>query len=214
LVANASTHLNHSVDVEILESLYGATTQEQLAKLEYGQVEIRIPEGMNGRVSLVPQSFRMNDPNRYRQKFDRVIASPVRVRGEFLSDDEMTKAERRPVYVIRVSAIEPMVLGSPERVPSLDSIKAEPARWDRKYVVYEGTYQRQFEVSALDEMWLETTPNATILNKPASATTSPSSHKVRVTGILFSRPGGHYGHLGGYKFQIIASKIEYLENSR
>ena len=70
--------------------------QLQLARLEYGQVEIRIPEGLNGRLSLVPQAFRMNDPNRYRQKFDRVIESPVRVRGEFLSDDEMSKAQRRP----------------------------------------------------------------------------------------------------------------------
>ena len=109
-----------------------------------------------------------------------------------------------------MSSIEPMVLGSPEKVPSLNSIKSDPARWDRKHIVYDGTYRQGFEVSALDEIWLETTPNVTILNKPAYPSTGSSAHKVRVTGILFARPGSHYGHLGGYKFQIRASKIEYL----
>ena len=210
LIENANTFLNQSVDVEILEPLYGPSSPAELARVEYGQVEIRIPEGMSGRVSLVPEAFKGNDPNRYRHKFDRVFESPVQVRGEFLKDEEMSSSEHRPVYVIRVSSVEPIVLGSPEKVSSLNEIKADPARWDRKQIVYEGIYQNRFEVSALDEIWLEPALKATIIGQPLDTTPSMQSNRVRVTGILFSRPGAHYGHLGGYKFQILASKIEYL----
>ena len=37
-----------------------------------------------------------------------------------------------------------------------------------------------------------------------------SSNHVRVTGILFSKPGASYGHLGGYRYELVASKVEYL----
>ena len=209
LVENANAFLNQSVDVEIFEPVYGPSTAAELARVEYGQVEIRIPEGASGRVSLVPEAFKTNDPNRYRRKFDRVVESPVRVRGEFLKDDEMSNSEHRPVYVIRVSSVEPIVLGPPQKV-TLGEIKANPAQWDRKQVVYEGVYQNRFEVSALDEIWLEPTAKATIIGQPRDTTPSTQANRVRVTGILFSHPGAHYGHLGGYKFQILASKIEYL----
>ena len=71
-------------------------------------------------------------------------------------------------------------------------------------------YQTSFEVSSLDgEIWLETAPNATVI-KLTDSTAGARANKVRVTGILFSKPGAHYGHLGGSKFQLVASKLEYL----
>lgn len=208
LIENADTYLNQTVDVEILEPLYGPSRPEDLVRAEYGQVEVRFPEGMSGTLSLVPAAFKATDPNRYRNKFDRVIESPVRVKGELLRDDEMSKATHRPSYVIRVLSMEPIVMGSPDKIASLDVIKANPAQWDRKQIVYEGVYRTGFEVSALDEMWLETTANTKII-KPGNV--GSQANRVRVTGILFARPGAHYGHLGGYKFQLTASKIEYLE---
>ena len=210
LIEEASTYLNHSVEVEILEPLYGPANAEQLARVGYGQVEVRIPEGASGRLSLVPQAFKVSDPNRYRQKFDQIIESPVRVRGEFLKDEEMSQAEHRPVFVIRVSSIEPVALGQPEKVRSLSDIESDPARWDRKLIIYEGVYETRFEVSSLDGViWLEAAANATII-KPTNSTAVARANRVRVTGILFSKPGARYGHLGGSKFQLIASKIEYL----
>jgi hypothetical protein len=113
LIESADSYLNRSVEVEIVEPLYGPSSAEQLARVEYGQVEVRIPEGASGRLSLVPKAFNVTDPNRYRQKFDRVIEAPVKVRGEFLKDDEMSKAERRPVFVVRVSSIDAANLGKP-----------------------------------------------------------------------------------------------------
>ena len=210
LIEEASTYLNHSVEVEILEPLYGPANAEQLARVEYGQVEVRIPEGSSGRLSLVPEAFKVSDANRYRQKFDRLIDSPVRVRGEFLKDEEMSQAEHRPVFVIRVSSIEPVALGQPEKVRSLRDIESDPARWDRKPIIYEGVYQTGFEVSSLDgAIWLETARNATII-KLTDSTGGARANRVRVTGILFSKPGARYGHLGGSKFQLIASKLEHL----
>jgi len=212
LIENADNYLNQTVELEIVEPLYGPSKPEDLARVEYGQVQVRIPEGGIGTLSLVPQAFKATDPNRYRNKFDRVIESPVRVKGELLKDDEMSKATHSPVYVVRVLSMEPLVMGPPQKVASLDVIKASPAQWDRKQIEYEGTYQTGFEVSALDgDIWLETTPHTKII-KPGTVGTQ--ANRVRVTGILFARPGARYGHLGGYKFQLTASKIEYLETVR
>ena len=211
LIENADTYLNQTIDLEIVEPLYGPLKPEDLARAEYGQVVVRIPEGMSGTLSLVPSAFKATDPNRYRNKFDHVIESPVRVKGELLKDEEMSKATRGPAYVVRVSSMEPIVMGQPQKISSLDVIKADPAQWDRKQIVYEGIYQTRFEVSALDEIWLETSPNTAIIK---SGKVGSQANRVRVTGILFARPGAHYGHLGGYKFQLTASKIEYLEMVR
>jgi hypothetical protein len=212
LIENANTYLNQTVDLEIVERLYGPSRPEDLARVEYGQIEVRIPEGMNGTLSLVPAAFSASDLNRYRNKFDRVIESPVRVKGQLLRDEEMSRATRRPAYVVRVLSMEPIVMGPPQKIASLNVIKADPAQWDRKQILYEGIYQTGFEVSALDdEIWLETTPDTKII-KPERI--GSQANRVRATGILFARPGAHYGHLGGYRFQITASKIEYLEGVR
>ena len=170
-------------------------------------MEVSIPEGMNGTLSLVPAPFKATDPNRYRNKFDRVIESPVRVKGEMLSDDEISRSTHRPYYVIRVLSMEPIEMGPPHKIDSLNVIKNDPSQWDRKQIVYEGIYQTGFEVSALDDIWLDTRPDTKIIK---SGKVGSQANRVRVTGILFARPGAHYGHLGGYKFQLTASKIEYL----
>jgi len=212
LIENANNYLNQTVDLEIVEPLYGPSKPEDLARVEYGQLQVRIPEGGNGNLSLVPQAFKATDPNRYRNKFDRVIESPVRVKGELLKDEEMSKATHRPVYVVRVLSMEPLVMGPPQRVASLDVIKADPAQWDRKQIEYEGIYQTEFEVSALDrDIWLETAPNTKIIKQ---GNVGEHANRVRVTGLLFARPGARYGHLGGYKFQLTASKVEYLNAVR
>jgi len=114
LIENADNYLNQTVELEIVEPLYGPSKPEDLARVEYGQVQVRIPEGGNGTLSLVPQAFKATDPNRYRNKFDRVIESPVRVKGELLKDDEMSKATHSPVYVVRVLSMDPLVMGPPQ----------------------------------------------------------------------------------------------------
>jgi hypothetical protein len=210
LVNNADRYLHRTVEIEIVEPLNGATTPEILSRSEYGQVEIRIPEGSGNNLSLVPSTFRLEDPARYRRKFDRVIESPVRVRGELLRDEELSKAYRGPVYVIRVAAFEALPSGPPEKVRSLAEIQSAPARWDRKLITYEGVYKNGFEISALDrDIWLDFAPKAAIIGRPPARAGISSNH-VRVTGILFARPGSSYGHLGGCHFELIASRIEFL----
>lgn len=48
LIENANAFLNQPVEVEILEPLYGPSSPQDLVRAEYGQVEVRIPEGMSG----------------------------------------------------------------------------------------------------------------------------------------------------------------------
>lgn len=82
---------------------------------------------------------------------------------------------------------------------------------DRRRIVYEGTYRSGSDVSALDGViWLSISPDAEILGTPASRDEEKNLQRLRVTGILFSKPGARYGHLGGYPLQIQASKVEYL----
>jgi hypothetical protein len=210
LLQHPDTYLNRMLDVEIVEPLFGPTTPEALAKLEYGQVVVGTPSYSN--LALVPAAFKLEDPNRYHHKFDRVIESPLRVHGELLEDKEISAAEHRPAYVLRVVSMEDVALGTPEVVDSLSVINADPGHWDRKLITYEGNYESRFEVSALDRsIWLSYGVKAQVIGKrPARDDGSRTTQRVRVTGILFTH-GGFYGHLGQYKYELVASKIEYLD---
>lgn len=211
LLSSPATYLNREVEIEVVEPLYGPSNAKALAALEYGQVGILIPDSPGGELVLVPAAFRVEDPNRYRNKFDRVLVTPMKVRGQLISDDDLAKQTRRPKYVLRVSSIEPLTAPSPETLHSLAEIKSDPARWDRKTVSYEGIYQQGFEVSALDkEIWLQMAPQAQLINAPTPPDMKGGSYRVRVTGTLFAKPGAHYGHLGGYNYQLQASKVEFL----
>lgn len=211
LLANPQKYLNQSVTIDVVEPLYGPATPAALAALEYGQVRIQIPDAMGGELALVPAAFQANDPNRYKKKFDRVLTEPLRVSGTFLRDDDLAKQSGRPAYVIRVASLEALTPPAPQTVASLEEIKADPARFDRKTVVYEGVYRHGFEISSLDgDIWLGTQPNAVIIGAPTAPPQGRAAYRVRATGTLFSKPGAHYGHLGGYSFQLIASKLEYL----
>ncbi len=213
LIEHPDQYLNRQVQIEIVEPLYGPATPAALAKTPYGQVRVLIPDGGGTNLTLVPKAFQLKDPNRYRHKFDRVISSPVRVKGEFLKDEELTKGTRRQAYVLRVASLENVTPGKAIPIPSLAVIKANPQRYDRKQIVYEGVYQTGFEVMALDkEIWLSMQPNATILGKSQvkSNRKQATANRVRVTGTLFAKPGARYGHLGGYPFEILIHQLEYL----
>jgi hypothetical protein len=209
LIASPEEYLGKTVEVEIVEPLDGASTAAALRASEYGQVDVMIPDAGGLELALVPAAFNLTDPNRFRNKFDRAMQPPLRVKGEFLTDPEMSAVRHRPYYIIRVTSWEPATLEAPLPVKSLAEIIADPAKWDRKRIMYEGTYQSGFEVSTIDKViWLQFQSNTEVLAKPAD---SLQAHRVRVTGILFAKPGPpHYGHLGMYSYQIAASKVEFL----
>jgi len=204
-------YLSRTLVVEILEPLSGPATLSQLATTDYGQVEVQIPDASGAELYLVPSSFRPEDPGRYHQKFDRVLEAPIRVKGELLSDEEMAKSLHRPYYVIRVSSWEPIAREAATPVHSLAELKSNPAQWDRRRIVYEGIYENRFEVSALDkEIWLGFERNAELVGKPSEPSNGARINHVRVTGLLFAKAGARYGHLGGYPFELIASRVEFL----
>jgi hypothetical protein len=198
-------YLTRTVTVVIVEPLSGPATEKALASLEYGQVRVDIPDGGPEDLSLMPSAFRLDDPNRYKRKFDRPLVSPIKVRGEFLIDPEL---KHRKSYIIRVAYYEPLSPPAPMPVRSLAEIEAAPAKWDRQRIVYEGTYEHAFEVSSLDRrIWLGFSQATALVNRPAKQL---GKHKVRVTGYLYARPGGRYGHLGGYTCELVADRIEFL----
>lgn len=210
LLANPQSYLNRNVEIDIVEPLSGPRTPEALARVEYGQLRVELPDGFGIELALVPPGFQANDPNRYKRKFDRVIVPPVRVRGEFLSDDDLAKQTKRPAYVIRVASIEPLPLAPAEPV-NLAQLKADGPRWDRKRVIYEGVYRSAFEVSTLDDaIWFGIAQNAVIVGKSSGENKGSRANRVRVTGMLFAKLKAHYGHLGSYRFELIADKVEYL----
>src|SRR4030095_588617 len=92
LIAAPQKYFHQTVEVEIVDPLSGPPTPEALARAEYGKVSVDMPDARFVDFSLVPAAFRVEDPNRYKLKFDRVIQGPIRVKGEFLSDEEMSKA--------------------------------------------------------------------------------------------------------------------------
>ena len=207
LLSAPDNYLNRPIEVVIVEPLAGPATAKALASIEYGQVRIRVPDGGAVDLSLVPSAFRMSDPARYKQKFERPLASPIKVRGELLLDPEMSNKNRKS-YVIRVAAYEALPLAVPKPVKSIAELDADPPKWDRQRIVYEGTYENRFEVSALDgRIWVGFSPTAEIVNAPSQRT---GKHKARITGYLYAKSGGVFGHLGAYTYELVADKIEFL----
>jgi hypothetical protein len=212
LFAHPARYLNKEIEVDIVEPLGGPSSSASLTTSEYGQVEVRIPESPSGSLALVPATFKIGDANRYKHKFQSVLQSPVRARGEFIRDDEMSDAIHRPVYLIRVASMMPIELGEPTPV-TLEQIAKNPALWDRHYVRIAGTYESRFEVSALDkQIWVAF--SATANNEPdrlgAVDSKSPGS-RVRMSGILFAQPNARYGHLGAYRYQLTVLHSEALD---
>jgi hypothetical protein len=198
-------YLNHPVELVIVEPLRGPASAQALAALEYGQVRVDVPDGGPYDLSLVPSAFRLDDANRYKKKFDRPLMPPIKVRGELLLDPAFT---HRKSYVIRVASYEVLSPPTPRPVRSLAEIDADPAKWDRQRIVYEGTYESGFEVSTLDrKIWLGFSAATALVDAPARRA---GTHRVRVTGYLFAKPGAGYGHLGGCAYQLVADKIEFL----
>jgi len=206
LLADAR-YVGRTVEVEIVEPISGPVTAEQLARLEYGQLEVRIPEGSAGTLALVPATWTPTDPQRFHAKFDRVLIPPLRARGTLLRDPEMSDTQR-PYYVLRVASVEPLKLPEPEALPELARVAADPAHWDRRPVIYEGTLRSGFEISTLDgAIWLELAPDAAIPDRPRAAA---GERRVRATGVLFAHPGARYGHLGSCAYLLLATHLEEL----
>lgn len=210
LIEHSESHLRTTVQVDIVETLQGPRTADALASSEYGQVRVAVPDATGGELSLVAERFRLDDPNRYRLRFDRVLRSPLRVRGELLEDVELSRP-RRKALVLRVLSIEPLELPPPVKVASVDELLANRARFDRRVIEIEGEHERGFEKSRLGgKIWLSFAPDAEIVNAPAGGPTPRGRNRVRVVGVLFAREGAHYGHLGGYPLMLVASRVEYL----
>lgn len=211
IFANPSPYLGREIEVEIVEPIDGPASPAALAALEYGQLRVRVPDGMNAELSLAPEGFSVKDPNRYRRKFDRVIQGPLKVRGHLLRDPELEASLHHPVFVLSVSSVQPLESVAPIPVASMADLKARAAALDRKRIVYEGNYRTGFEVSSLDkEIWLSAEADAQVIGKPALPAGGAWEGRLRVTGILFAKPGARYGHMGGYTYQIQASQLEYL----
>jgi hypothetical protein len=195
----------------IVEPLSGPPTLEALAKADYGQVRVEVPDNQGKDFALVPAGFRQGDPNRYKLKFDRVIEGPIRVHGIFESDEDLATSLRHPAYVLRVASIAPLEREAPARLGSTAEIDARRDTWDRRLVVYEGVWTTAgFEVSMLDDsIWLSPARGVTEVGA-SPARQGRSKGRVRVTGILFAKPGAGYGHLGSGRYQLLASRIEHL----
>jgi hypothetical protein len=208
LAGEIDRKVGEPVDVLIVETIIGPRTQEQLDRLVYGQLEIRAYDLGAFDLALVPSAWRAGDPNRYKNKFDRVIEGPVRVRGQLLEDKEMSRP-KHPHYVIRVDQVE----AAPADPPSHAASPADLPRLDRRVVSYEGTYTTGFEVSTLDDsIWVTFGPGAKELGKSGGVVEKGRTRdRVRVTGVVYSRPGHRYGHLGGAEHEIVVSRLEYLD---
>jgi hypothetical protein len=206
LVETPAQFVNHTVEVEIVERLNGVGGDA------HAQACVALPESAPCVLSLVPPTFAADAPDRYARKFDTPLRPPVRVRGELLRDDGLTKVW--PGYVIRVISAEPLPVEAPTRIASVAELLAHGERWNRHRIEVEGTWLHGFEVSTLDSplLWLSVPRDAEVLNTPKKL--SARGNRVRVTGLVFARPGRGYGHMGAATALLVASKLEYLGKGR
>lgn len=190
LIDSPQQFLSHTVEVEIVEGLNGVGGDP------HAQLCVAMPEAFPCVLSLIAPA---------------PLSSPVRVRGEFQRDDGLTEQARVPGYVIRVSSAEPLPEETPTRVASVAELLAQKERFDRRRIVIEGTWLKGFEISTLDgEIWVHAGANAETVGTPSKKDHGSRGNRVRLTGLLFARPGRRYGHMGGATMSLLASRVEYL----
>lgn len=194
---------NKTIDVIVVEPLNGPKTLENLRQATYGQVPVSLVDHRGSDLALVPREWTPESPTRYRTGFDRVLTSPLHVTGELLEDRELSR-KGHPSWVLRVKTIEAATLEPPVRVNTIEEL----ARYDRRAVIYEGTYTAGFERSFLDgKIWLSVYDAATSAKVPRN---DKVPRRVRATGIVFAQPGQRYGHMGSGLYELIATELEDL----
>jgi hypothetical protein len=201
LLAQPARFVGRRVRVDIVEPLEGGPeAPEQIASSEFGYYRVAVPDSGGGRLSLVAPAFRLQDAARYHAKFDRVLAPPLRVEGDFLDDtDNASSPDADHAYVLRVTRAEPLDLGAPVRITSVEALGTE-GRYDRALVEIAGDVRRGFEVSAIEgKIWVS---SAAYRDHALGRPSSPGSH----VGILYARKGARFGHLGAYSYELIVPR--------
>ena len=74
-------------------------------------------------------------------------------------------------------------------------------------------YDRRFEASIIDGIWIEIYPDATIECKPKAKVPeefpASSMHRVRLEGFLHTQ--GKYGHLSSCDAALTATRVIFLD---
>jgi hypothetical protein len=192
LLEHPEKYVGHVVDLTVVEPLRGPETEETRLTGEYGFYAVDVPEGHDVSLDLVPPGFQLADDARYKARFDHVMTPPLRVRGEVLRDPRMPT----PTLVVRVASAVPVDLGAPVHIADVAAL-GEGGRFDRKSVEIEGEIRHGFEVSAIGaEIWVS---SARYRPGAFPVPVSPTAH----AGILFAKKGARYGHLGGYRYELV-----------
>jgi hypothetical protein len=210
LLDNPSSYLDREITVTIVEPLVGPVTVEMLLATDFALPRVLLPDNLDKDLILVPLDFDLASKDRYRKKFASVVKSPMLVQARFESDDALAKDVGHPVYVLRVSLLNPLMTGEPFVLRDLSEIAK--GGWDRRFMVYEGIYTYGSEVSSMDNS-LEISPHAGMIESGTVPPVSSSGRiveRARVTGFLLAKPGASYGHLGWARAELFATKIEHL----
>lgn len=146
-----------------------------------------------------------------------VLDTPTRIHGSLVPASPLEVfgpiAER---LILRVEAIEPLEESLPTTAPSAEAMSRNRSAWDRRRVIYEGTWTDCFENSSLDAtIWLTLQRSAignlhTRSRKVAGECTDADRHRVRVTGRLYAHASARYGHLGAYPMALDATQVDLL----
>lgn len=179
--------IGQEVVIDVYEPL---RTSAQTSAAGPGELSVGLESG--GRLKLVPGELDPLGP----------LRPPLRVSGVL--------GRARHGLQIAVSEVSELDMPEPEKVASAAGLTAEPARWQGRYVVVEGTWVVGFEASYLDrETWVSLYPDATIRCKPLKLPEYKPT-RVRLTGFVYTE-GGHFGHLGLAKAEIVATELVYLD---
>jgi hypothetical protein len=140
---------------------------------------------------LVPERFRLTDPKRHQLKFDRVLTSPLHVRGEVIVD--RFRADQSERLAVRVIEARPLALGTPLTITPAEAVTGA---FDHRLVALIGKVDSGFEQSSIGGVWFGG-------GRYRAGTFGQASREDVHVGILFSRKGGGYGHLGRYAAELI-----------
>jgi hypothetical protein len=141
------------------------------------------------------------------------LAAPLRVHATLERHEAREASSHRVWRVLVVHEIEPLSFPEPEHVAEPRTILRHRRAWDRHYVQIEGVWRTGFEISMLDEIWIDVAPGVEVhCEPPPSGDRSyfpQSEARVRLTGFVHTR--SRYGHMGIARAELVANEVAFLD---
>jgi len=205
VLQHADDWLGRELVVDVYEPIYGPVNSSSAPDNGY---DVEVEDVGTDILNLVPDGRDITT-------LPADLEPPFRVRATLRRDDKWEKSSGRTWRVLEIHEMSPLKFPRPVRAESAKAILRRPRRWHGRYVELEGDWGTGFEASYIDRIWIDLYPGVEVFCEPPSEPDEGrfgrgyETHRVRLVGYVYTM--GQYGHLGGGKGNLVATKVTFLD---